>query len=127
MTIGNITTGAQTVTTTGAVTPTAGLDISGISGDYTVHVRVQALSSSTGVANATIQLEDTVNAFTASIPVAVKEVSPTISTNAEQHFAWRKYQLPNLRAGTASAKLRTNVTVLGGTTPTLTLDSWIEY
>jgi hypothetical protein len=127
MTIGSIITGNPTVTATGAVTTTTGLDISGISGDFTVHLRVQALSASTGTAKASIQLEDSVNGFTASVPVAVKEVQQTINTNCEQHFSWRKYELPNLRAGTGSAVARVNVTVLGGTTPSLTLDSWIEY
>lgn len=125
MTIGDITTGAQTVTATGAVTPTAGLDVSGITGDYTVHVMVSALSASSGTPTATIQLEDTVNAFTAVLPVAVKEVQGTIGQ--EQYFSWRKYELPNLRAGTASAKLRANIMSIGGSTPSLTLHSWIEY
>ena len=126
MTIGSVSTGAQTVTTTGAVTPTAGLDISGITGDYTVHLRIQALSSASGTPNVAITLEDSVNAFTASVPVAEQQYTGTINTNAELHFSWRKYQLPKLRAGTASALLRANVVALGGTTPTCTLDSWIE-
>ena len=126
MTISNLSTGAQTVTATGAVTPTAGLDISGISGDYTVHVRVQALSASSGTPTGQIRIEDSVNAFTASVPVAVLDVKGTIDTKTEQHFSWRKYQLPDLRAGTASAVARINVSTLGGTTPSLTLDAWIE-
>jgi len=126
MSLSAITTGAQTVTATGAVTPTAGLDISGVTGDCTVHLRVQGLSAASGTPKASIQLEDSVNAFTASIPVAVQEVQGTVDTKAEMHFSWRKYQLPNARFGTASAVLRTNVTVLGGTTPSLTLDSWLE-
>ncbi len=126
MTIGNITTGAQTVTATGAVTAIAGLDISGITGDYTVHVRIQNLSAASGTPKLTLQLEDSVNAFTASLPVAVKEVTGPIATNAEQHFTWRKYELPNLRCGTGSAVLRANVMAIGGTTPTCTLDAWLE-
>jgi hypothetical protein len=125
-TISNITTGAQTVTATGAVTATTGLDISGVTGDYTVHLRVQGLSSASGTPTAAIQLEDTVNAFTAVLPVAVINVQGTVDTKAEQHFEWRKYQLPTARFGTASAKLRVNVMTLGGTTPSLTLDSWLE-
>jgi hypothetical protein len=127
MTIGSIVTGNPTVTATGAVTTTTGLDISGISGDYTVHLRVQGLSAASGTPKASIQLEDSVNAFTASVPVCMKEVTGTIDTKSEVHYSWRKYELPNLRAGTGSAVLRANVSVLGGTTPSLTLDSWIEY
>jgi len=127
MTIGSITTGAQTVTATGAVTSTSGLDISGITGDYTIHVRIQNLSTASATPKLTLQLEDSVNAFTAVLPVVVKEVTGPIATNAEQHFSWRKYETPNLRAGTGSAVLRANVMALGGTTPSLTLDSWLEY
>ena len=127
MTNGSITTGAQTVTATGAVTATTGLDISGITGDYTVHLRIQALSAATGVPACAISLEDSVNAFTASVPVAEQQYTGTIDTKSELHFSWRKYQVPRLRAGTASAVLRANVVSLGGTTPSLTLDSWLEY
>lgn len=127
MTIGNISTGQQAVTTTGAVTPTGGLDISGISGDYTIHVRVQNLSSASGTPQADIVLEDSVNAFTAIVQVAAVNVQGTIDSKTEQHYSFRKYQLPTLRAGTASAVLRVNVQKLNGTTPALTLDAWIEY
>lgn len=125
MTIGAITTGSQTVTTTGAVTATTGLDISGITGDYTVHLRVTALSAASGTPNATIQIEDSVNGFTAAIATAVQEVPGSLAQ--EQYFSWRKYQLPNLRAGTGSAVLRANVTALSGTTPSLSLQAWLEY
>lgn len=126
MSISAITTGAQTVTATGAVTPTAGLDISGVTGDCTVHLRVQALSAASGTPKAVIQIEDSVNAFTASLPVALQEVQGTIDTKAEMHFSWRKYQLPAARFGIGSAVLRVNVMTLGGTTPSLTLDAWLE-
>jgi hypothetical protein len=126
MSISNITTGAQTVTATGAVTATTGLDISGITGDCTVHLRVQGLSAASGTPKATIQIEDSVNGFTAVQPVCMKEVQGPIDSKTEIHFSWRKYELPNARFGTASAVLRANVMVLGGTTPSLTLDSWLE-
>jgi hypothetical protein len=127
MTIGSVTTGQQTVTATGAVTPTTGLDISGITGDYTLHVRVQKMTVASGTPSAKISIEDSVNGFTASVPCAVIDVRGPIDQIAEQHFSFRKYQLPNLRAGTASAVARANVVSLTGTTPSLQLDSWIEY
>lgn len=127
MAIGAITTGAQTVTGAGAVTPTTGLDISGITGDCTVHVRVLGLSSASGTPKAGIVLEDSVNAFTAAITRADKNVQGTITSQAETHFVFKKYELPNTRFGTASAVLRVNVVELLGTTPSLTLDAWVEY
>jgi hypothetical protein len=127
MAIGALTTGAQTVTATGAVTPTTGLDISGITGDCTVHLRVQGLSAASGTPKARITLEDSVNAFTAVITSAEVDVQGTVVTQAEQHYVWKKYQLPSTRFGTTSAVLRVNVLGLGGTTPSLTLDAWVEY
>ncbi len=124
---------AQTaVSATGAVG--AGADISGITGDFTLHLRVQAASAASGTITATIMFEDTVNAFTATLPVCIADhINGNVNANApstgavEKHFTWRKYQISNLRAGTASAKVRPNVYVLGGTTPSLTIDAWIEY
>lgn len=127
MSIGAITTGQQTVTATGAVTPTAGLDISAITGDFTVKLRVQNLSSASGTPKARITLEDSVTGFTASLPAAEIDVQGSVQTKAEQAFSWRKYQLPSVRAGVTSAVLRVNVVGLSGTTPTLTLDAWLEY
>ena len=127
MAISGITTGQQVVTATGAVTPTGGLDISGVTGDCTVHVRVQGLSSASGTPKCAITLEDSVNAFTASVPVCeLPAIQGTVSTNAELMFIFRKYQLSTCRFGTASAVLRANVVSLGGTTPSLTLDAWLE-
>lgn len=58
MTIGALTTGIQTVSTTGEITPTAGLDIAAITGDFTVKLRVISLTAAKTVR---IQLEDSVN------------------------------------------------------------------
>jgi hypothetical protein len=126
MSIAALTTGQQTVTGTGPVTPTTGLDISGVTGDCTVHVRVQGLSAASGKASAAITLEDSVNAFTASVPVKEIQAQSTVEAQAEQHFIFRKYELPTCRFGTASAVLRVNAVALTGTTPSLTLDAWLE-
>lgn len=126
MSISAITTGSQTVTSTGPVTATTGLAISGVSGDCTVHVRVQGLSAASGTPQANIQLEDSVNGFTAVVANKVIEVQGTIVSAAEQHYIFRKYELPTVRFGTSNAVLRANVTVLNGTTPSLTMDAWLE-
>jgi hypothetical protein len=130
MNIGNITSGQQTVTATGAVTPAAGLDISGITGDFTIHLRVQGLSVGNGVPLAQIQVEDSLNAFGASMAHAEAFAYGKIDPNAEECFSWRKYQVRDLRAGTAGAVLRFNVVGLNPTSfgpPSLTLDGWIEF
>jgi hypothetical protein len=118
----DITTGVQTVSATGAVTPTTGLDISGISGEVTICLEV---TSMTAGKTARIQFEDSVNAFTASIPLAAFNVTGAIAPAASQVFNVRKYQIPNNRFGVTSAVLRVNVTAIDAGA-SLSLHAWIE-
>ncbi|GAC1700075.1 MAG: hypothetical protein NVS9B4_00790 [Candidatus Acidiferrum sp.] len=127
MAISNITTGQQTVTATGPVTAVAGLDISGVTGMCAVHVRIQSLSAAAGIPKVAITLEDSVNGFTASVPVAMlKPQQGTIDTKTEVHRIWQKYDMASCRFGTVGAVLRANVVSLSGTTPSCTIDSWLE-
>ena len=119
MTPTTITTDPATLTAAGPAAPTTGFDISGLSGDYTLEITVQSLTSVSGTPKARIVLEDTVNAFTASIPVTEFNVQGPITT-PETHLV-RSYEAPSLRLGTASAKLRLNVVALEGTTPSITV------
>lgn len=121
MTLSDITTGEQTVTTTGAVTPTAGLDISGISGDFTIFLVIRALTSAK---TCRIQLEDSVNAFTAAIALWVQDFIGPQTSATDLTVSIRKYQLPNNRFGTSSAVLRANVTAIDSAT-SLTLHAWL--
>lgn len=123
-TLTDITTGAQTVTATGAVTPTAGLDVSAITGDFTIVVDVQSLTSGK---TARIQVEDSANAFTAAAALAVFDVTGKIdSTNASSvRYSRRKYELPNNQFGATGGVVRINVTALDSGS-TLALHSWVE-
>lgn len=123
MTIGAISTGVQTVTATGTVTPTAGLDVSGITGDFTLFVEVQ---SQTAAKAFTIQLEESVNAFTASVADMVVSGKGAITSAADKIFSKRKHEMPGTAIGTANAVLRANVTQLDSAS-TLKLRAWIEY
>jgi hypothetical protein len=133
MAITALTTGLQTVTATGAITPTAGVDISGMTGDATVSIEVISMTAGK---TARIQLEDSVNGFTASVPVAVFDTAGLIGQGGTsytagaynpttQKFTVRKYQLANNRFGTASAVLRLNVTAIDSAS-SITLNAWIE-
>jgi len=133
MAITALTTGVQTVTATGAITPTAGADISGMTGDVTLCLEVLSL---TAAKTARIQIEDSVNGFTASIPAYVFDVSGQIGPGGTSYTAGalnpcttkqslRKYQLPNVRFGTASAVLRLNVTAIDASA-SLSLNAWLE-
>lgn len=121
---GAITTGDQTVTATGAVTPTAGLDISSTAIlDYTLWIHVKSL---TAAKKAVICLEDSVNGFTASVPRVVINPVGAVGTAYDQKYSFRKYQVPSTRVGTTSAVLRANIVAIDSAT-TLVLNSWIEY
>lgn len=122
-TFGALTTGLQTVTATGAVTPTAGLDISGITQDFTLWIQVQSLTAGK---KATITLEDSVNGFTASVPVWSETFTGAVASANDVKVSKRKYEKPALRAGTGSAVARLNITQIDSAT-TLIVQSWIEY
>lgn len=119
-TISNITTGVQAVTAAGAVTGT--LDISGLSGDFTVKVRVTELGADKV---AVLALEDTVNAFTAAVQQAVVQVKGKVVAEAEKVFSFSSRDLPALRIGTESAVLRLNALSVTAT-PGLKVHAWIE-
>jgi|SRR5215472_12456676 len=106
---------SKTVTSADQAT---GVDISGITGDVTLLLRVDALSAASGTPRARIVLEDSVNAFTNSLPVCEYNIEGPIA--APVQVSWRRYQTPSLRNGVASAVLRVNVAALEGTSPSLT-------
>lgn len=132
-TITAITTGLQTVTATGPVTPTAGIDISAVTGDFTVCVEVIAMTAGK---TARIQFEDTTNAFTAATALEVVHVqgqmgqggtsftSNTYNPTTEKQ-TYRKYFVRNNVFGVASAKLRANITAIDSSA-SLTFNAWIE-
>jgi hypothetical protein len=119
----DITTGVQTVTATGAVTPTAGLSVASLTGDYTLAIEVTGLTAGK---SARIQIEDTTNAFTAATALAVWDVTGQV-VNGEFSIkkTWRAYELPNSQFNVASGAYRINVTALTSGA-TLSLHAWIE-
>src|ERR1039458_6654378 len=121
MTIGAVTTGVQTVTATGAVTPTAGLDVSGVTKDFTLFLQVQ---SDTAGKNFQIQLEESVNGFTASVPDLVVGGEGAVSSAADKIWSVRKYQIPGSAIGTTGAVLRANVVQIDSAS-SLHLRAWI--
>jgi hypothetical protein len=114
-----LTTDPQTLTAAGPAAPTTGLDISGLNGDYTLEITVQALSAASGNSKARIALEDTVNAFTNAVPVVEVNVQGPLTVPVTHLF--KSDEVPSLRIGTASAKLRLNVYTLEGTSPSITV------
>jgi len=115
-----LTTDPQTLTAAGPAAPTAGLPISGLTGDYTLEITVQALTAATGsTPKARVALEDTVNGFTNAFTVCEINVQGPINMPITHLF--RSDEVPSLRIGVASAALRLNVYELDGTSPSITV------
>ncbi len=126
----DITTGVQTVTTTGAVTPTTGLSVATLpavttpASSYTIAVEVTALTAG---ATARIQIEDSTNAFTAATALAVWDIAGEVVDGGRSiKKTWRAYELPDSKIDASSGVIRLNVTDLNGTSPSLSLHAWIE-
>src|ERR1700677_2528559 len=107
-TLTDITTGLQTVTATGPVTPTAGLSVSGVTGDFTVCVEVISLTAGK---TARLPLESSTNAFTGVIADKVFQAIGQEGQGGTSYvsnsynpttlkFSVRKYEMAN--AGNAS-------------------------
>ena len=121
-TISNITTGEQTVSATGAITGT--LDTSGLSGDYTVKLRVSGLSAGKKIM---IALEDTANAsaFSDALQCAVFHVVG--GATADGNYNERKnYDIPMTRFGAANTKLRFNTLAIDSSPGTVLVYGWLE-
>ncbi len=122
MTIGAITTGVQTVTASGAVTPTAGLDISGITGDWTVKVEVQSL---TAAKKSKIQIETSTDS-TNWTALTIVDVSGQVTSAADKVYSTRKMSNPSAPFGTSGGVCRANVLSIDSGA-SLSLRAWVEY
>ena len=133
-TITALSTGLQTITATGAVTPTAGVDVSGMTGDAMFYVEVVSMTSGK---TARIQLEDTdqrIHYLRGALRVRCRRSDRTGRRGVcHQHpepdnrrkQSVRKYQLPNSNIGITSGKVRLNVTAIDSSAE-LALNAWIE-
>jgi hypothetical protein len=120
-TISAITTGEQSVTTTGAIT--GSLDTSALSGAFTVKLRVRGLTSAQ---NIQIALEDTANAsaFSDALqPWSVTTAGVAVVEGATHSV--RSYEIPACRFGATNTKLRFNAQVVTGS-PTALVQGWLE-
>jgi hypothetical protein len=110
-TIRDITTGVQTVSATGAVTGT--LDVSALTGDYTVKVRVTGLAAGKSLQ---VALEDTAHATVVSTSVEFDDATQPFVFSFTGGFdrdgivlSVRSYEIPMTRVGATNNKLRLNV------------------
>lgn len=120
--IKDITTGKQTVSGAGAVT--GSLDTSGMSGDFTIKVRVPKLGAGK---KAIFAIEDTANAtpFSDAIQQVVWQAIGPIVPEAEKVWSIKSHELPNIRFGASNTKLRLNVTTVDSS-PAMEVHAWLE-
>jgi hypothetical protein len=122
----------------GALTKTAAYTPAGSAGtaiasssliDARIHIEVTDLSAASGTPSANIVFQDTVDDFTAVQTGPSLHLKGTIGGDAETWFrkSWPVRDFPNLRFGVTSAELRCKIEALGGTTPSITYRTWIEY
>lgn len=123
-----ITTGAQTVTAAGPVSGT--LDTSGIAGDFTIELVILGVSPAT---TARIAIEDGTT-FTGlmpeTMPLAIFHIEGPVMHDGNVQQSARKYEVCDVRAGTAGTALRVNVISLTpqpGIAPSLTVDATLTY
>jgi hypothetical protein len=104
-----------------------GVDISGITGDWTIVIEILDLHSASGTPSVRIAIQDSVDTFSNNLPGPAVCVSGTVTTGATKRYSFKKADFPNLRFGTGSATLRTNVAQLLGTSPSITYHAYFEY
>lgn len=124
----NTSTGIGVFGGSGAV---ASVDISAITGDWTLVLEIFGLDSGD---SASFAFEDSVDAFTT--PVAGPTVSVTgqigsggTSTSTfsnPKRYSFKKEDYPGLRFGTGSAVLRINLTRITGSSPHVTYQAYLE-
>jgi hypothetical protein len=121
-TISSISTGEQSVTSTGAIT--GSLNTASLTGDYTVKLRVRGLTLATQ--NVMVALEDTANAsaFSDALQCWVASVAGATPTEGVT-LSVRSYQLPAARFGATNTKLRFNCLAINGS-PTALIEGWLE-
>jgi hypothetical protein len=118
----------------------SGLDVSGITGDWTIKVQVEALADGTAVnvPNVRFGLEDTVTDWTASLAGPTISFKGTLAKSFDKVKSFKKQDFPSLRLGVASSQLRLKLLELSAyasgaaipttsTTGTCTYRAWVEY
>jgi hypothetical protein len=113
----------QAPTTKSAAFQGAGVDVSGITGDWTLKIRVTKLTAGK---NARFQFTDSTDNFsTDKVAGRTLSFAGEISPAADVTRSVQKYDFPQLRMGVASAKLRLEITAIdaGGS---VDYTAWIE-
>lgn len=130
----------QTRTTITSAAAGSGVDISGITGNWTLVLEVMGMNSGD---TARFVFEDSVNAFSAALsgPSAsvtgqvgsdgtspfVPGANPTGYEPNVKRYTWNTRDFPSLRFGVTDALLRMNVQEMTGSSKSVTFQAFVEY
>lgn len=109
-------TGTGSYTSGGTVS--AAFDVSSITGDWSIRLRLEGLTAGKKVL---LALQDSVDGFATSTVLGVINVTGT-GTQPFQEYVWRSYQLPSARVGVSNGRLRLTVQSIDSATTATT--SW---
>jgi hypothetical protein len=113
-----------TVTATGPVTPSAGLDVSGVIGDWRICCLV---ISQTAGKHFQINLEGSCDGFVNDRKTQlIASGAGSISAQADQCYSVRKHEMETWIIGIVNGQLRANVVKLDAGS-TLAFRCWIEW
>ena len=101
----------------------SGVDVSGITGDWTLKFQCESL---TAAKQARWVFEDTVNDYTASLAGPTINFKGEIEASYDKVKSFKKQDFPGLRLGTASAQLRLTLSNMDSAS-TAIYRAWIEY
>ena len=112
-----------TVTATGPVTPTAGVDVSAVIGDW--RVVCQVISQTAGK-KYQVNLEGSADGFATRTVHLIAGGAGSIGPTADKVYSVRRYELDAWIIGSVDGKLRCNVTELD-TGSSLQMRAWVQY
>jgi len=117
-------TSVQAKVTRTAAANGSSVDVSGISGYWTLHLKVLKAVPAGGKIR--FSFPDSVNAFTAQLPGPAFSVQGKVEADAPKVFSVTKNDFPSLRFGTASAVIRCQLDEITGASPSVDYEAWLE-
>lgn len=103
-----------------------GTSISGITGDWTLALNIQAIVDSAATPTVRFEFDDTVNSFTGSLCGPTFSMLGAIQASNDVVKRWRSYDFPDMRFGVSSAQIRLQLTnITSGAS--VSYRAWIEH
>ena len=90
---------------------------------WAILLTITNLTAASGTPRARITMEDTTDNFTTPLTIACWNIQGPITSDAPLSLSVERENIPSLRAGVTSAKLRCNLIALEGTTPTISYNA----